>query len=246
RGYWWPYKGAPLYGSANSPLSKYDRYVQAHTGSNPNSVSWERTNHRYKGVSWEGHCNGWAASAVLRAEPRVSRRDPVSGITFSVGDQKGLLAETDYCAKVAFFGTRYPKGSRQDIFPDRFHKTLGYYISNLGKPVNLDYNSAGPVDNHVITGYSMNIQSTGTNVYTVTAKLTVHKYDSSSSAAPGMAPTYIRNYKYQLHTDSAGNILRGTWLTNNPDFLWVPLSPTECSSNNPRINSQMVLNILNL
>lgn len=249
RGFWWSYKSNALAGTTNSPLAKYDRYVYSRTGVTPRVASWERTYHKFKGVAWEGHCNGWAASAVLRAEPNVTRYHPQSGIRFTIADQKGILAEEDYCATVAFYGRRnYGKASNdpRDIYPAEFHKVITYYIGQLGKVVALDYMSSRSVDNHLISGYKMDIVRRSADTFTVTTKLTVHKYDASSSKPPGIAPTYIRTYKYNLRLDASGTPIAGSWLTPNPDFLWVPLSPVDCSSNNPRMQQQFTTEILNL
>lgn len=247
RGYWWAYNGRRLSNGSSSPMAKYDRFVRAKTGSNPGSQAWENSRHRYHGINWEGHCNGWAASSVLRPEPSYSKYDSRSGVTFSVVDQKGLLAETDYCAKVAFFGNRY-RGSNsnpRDINPALFHTTLRYYIGTLKKPVATDYKQYAPVDNHVISGYTMTVKKTGTNTYAVTTKIRIHKYDNGVSQTPGMAPMYTRTYSYRL-TEGADGSLTGTWTSGNPDFLWVPLASVDCGSNNPRINHDHIQSILDL
>lgn len=249
RGFWWSYKSNALAGSSNSPLAKYDRYVESRTGVSPRVASWERTYHKFKGIAWEGHCNGWAASAVLRAEPRTSRFHQPSGTVFTVGDQKGILAEEDYCAVVAFYGTRnYGKASNnpRDIFPADFHKVLTYYIGQLGKVVAMDYMSSRSVDNNLISGYTMDIVQKSADSYTVTAKLNMHKYDSSYSQPPGVAPPYFRTYKYTLQVDAAGNAVGGSWISANPDFLWVPLSPLDCSGNNQRMSQQFTSEIISL
>lgn len=247
RGYWWAYNGRRLSNGSKSPMAKYDRFVRARTGSSPGTQSWENANHRYHGIVWEGHCNGWAASSVLRAEPAFPKYDSRSGVTFSVSDQKGLLAEVDYCAKVAFFGSRY-RGSRsnpRDINPALFHNTLRYYIGTLKKPVAVDYKQYAPVDNHIISGYTMDIRRTGVNTFAVIAKLRMHKYDSGISQTPGTAPLYTRTYSYRLREGDNGT-LTGTWTSGNPDFLWVPLASVDCGSNNPRINHDRMQEILDL
>lgn len=247
RGYWWAYNGRRLSNGPNSPMAKYDRYVKARTGANPGSQSWENSRHRYHGINWEGHCNGWAASSVIRSEPVASKFDEQSGVTFSVSDQKGLLAETDYCVKIAFFGARY-RGSNsnpRDINPALFHKTLRYYIGNLKKPVATDYKQLAEVDNHVISGYTMTIKKTGTNTYSVKTKIRIHKYDKGTSSEPGMAPLYTRTYSYRLR-EAADGSLTGSWTSTNPDFLWVPLASEDCNNNNPRIAHDRIQEILDL
>ena len=242
RGYWWPRRNAPMV----PPLIKYDRFVTARQG-NPGAAAWERSVHAYNGVNWAGHCNGWAASAILRSEPNISRSDAVSGVTFSISDQKALLAELDYCVSISFFGNRnYGAGNNGDIRPELFHKTVLYYIGALNKPIIMDYRADASVDNHIVSGYAMQIQEITSSKKIVTATMTFHGYDKSASNATGIAPRYTRVYKYYLNTDASGNPVSGSWISGNPDFIWVPLSPARCSSNNQRISSDWITTILNM
>jgi hypothetical protein len=92
-GWWWPaFDGlGPTLFAPNGPLDKYDRYVTAATGEDPGTRAWERQAIYYPGTPWAGHCNGFAAAALLEPEPT----EPVSalGITFSVADLEGLLVD---------------------------------------------------------------------------------------------------------------------------------------------------------
>ena len=249
RGFWWPYKNQTLAANENSPLAKYDRYVIANTNQPSGAKAWENANHRYTGVWWEGHCNGWAASSILRRQPTYPKIDSVSGVEFSVADQKGILAETDYCALTAFYGSRY-RGRRTDdkfdIHPALFHRTIMYYIGFLRKPVVIDYRSDVAVDNHPVDGYTMNIVKTDATHFEVTATLNFHKYDNRRNFPPGLAPLYTRVYKYILQQNERGEIVSGVWRSANPDFVWVPMGIKDCNSNNPFMKLDQVQNILNL
>ncbi|MFN8790493.1 MAG: hypothetical protein ACK5Y2_03445 [Bdellovibrionales bacterium] len=248
RGFWWAYRNQHLSRSENSPLGKYDRFLRAR-GLSAGARSWENTYHRYKGIKWEGHCNGWAASSILRSEPRRSRRDSRSGVTFSIDDQKGLLAEMDYCASVSFYGRRYrgrAGDNIRDISPAEFHKTVLYYIGELRKPVIMDYVSGVAVDNHPVSKYDMTIVRRGSRSLEVTARMTFHKYDSRTQQRPGPAPAYIRTYRYRLTEDASGRIVSGSWISSNPDFIWVPLSLQDCARNNPYLKLNLMSEILSL
>jgi hypothetical protein len=243
RGYWWPYEGRPLSKGRNSPLGKFDRFMQGRTGENPGAMIWENRHHRYRGIWWEGHCNGWAAASILRAEPRLVRIDSDSGTAFSISDQKGLLSELDYCAKATMFGKRYNgRGDPLwDIAPDLFHKTLTYYIGTLHKPVITDYDRRSAVNNHIISAYQMEMEDRGPYHMTIKTTLTMHGYDTKIVDAPGAAPSYKKVYRYTLGLDRNGNLSGGRWLSENPDFLWVPLSlGSNCSQNNPNMKSAWV------
>jgi hypothetical protein len=243
RGYWFPYSSGRLHYGKESTLAKFDRIIEARTGTRGTAQSWESRNHYADGVPWAGHCNGWAAAAIMRKEPSKPWTDPVSGITLSVGEQKGLLIERDYCPKFAFFGHRYvgPQSEFRDIHADLFHKTVRYYLGELGKPLLVDVMAHEPVENRVISGYKMQIANVGTNSFIVTMKATIHTYDLKLTDDQGTAPSEVRTYKYQLWTDHDGNITSGAWISANPDFLWMPLAPgRECKSTNPAVTEAWV------
>lgn len=243
RGYWWPFKSQAMGGSSNSPLGKYDQFAQVRDGFASSAAAWERANHRSHGVWWEGHCNGWAASSLLERQPTTTR--VVGGVSFSVSDQKGILAEANSCTINTFIGRRNDGGGDpNDVYPAVFHKTLLYYIGSLGKPVIMDYRRDSAVDNNVISGYQMSMQRTGANSYVVTARLRVHKYDGFRTNVPGIAPTVTKIYKYTLMVDGRGTPVGGQWLSDNPDFLWIPLSKSNCSSKNPALDLRTVGSIV--
>jgi len=49
-------------------------------------------------------------------------------------------------------------------------------------------------------------------------------------------------YEYYLNTDNNGVITGGEWKGDspNPDFLWVPLAPSNCGKENPKMDYLIV------
>ncbi|HEV7216401.1 MAG TPA: hypothetical protein VGP33_14885, partial [Chloroflexota bacterium] len=96
-GWWWPASlqpyTPPYLFQANGALAKYDAYVAAGGAPSPDTQGWERQHITFNdpALFWAGHCNGWAVSALLEPEPTAAVT--ARGITFSVADQKGLLAD---------------------------------------------------------------------------------------------------------------------------------------------------------
>jgi hypothetical protein len=96
-GWWWPASlqpyTPPYLFQANGALATYDAYVRAGGAPSPDTQGWERQHIVFNDPTlfWAGHCNGWAAAALLEPEPTA----PVTarGMTFSVADQKGLLSD---------------------------------------------------------------------------------------------------------------------------------------------------------
>ena len=253
-GFWWSHEGLPMSTGPNSPLGIYDASIAARTGTNPNSIAWESANHSDTSTSWGGHCNGWAASSILNAEPISTLYDPLTHTMVTPYAQKGMLAEAAYCVDEAFYGNRYsgPADDIHDIYPDLFHKVLVHYIGSTGKPVAMDYERGVEVDNNVIEGYQFHIikmaASQSTQTFHVDATLTVAQYDIEQRDSLGTAGTYQKTYAYTLVTDPSGNILSGAWdqTSDNPDFLWVPLALSEnCSPRNPAITPGKISALLN-
>jgi hypothetical protein len=249
--YWWPFDGVPLAAGDYSPLGKYDNIVKGWTGTSPNSSAWEIANHSLSTVAWGGHCNGWAASSVLYAEPTNHLWDAANQKVLLTSDLKGMLNEASFCVNWAFYGHRYygnPGDDLNDIYPDLFHQVLVYYMTNVKKPVAFDYERDVPVDNSVITGYKMTITQNATDpkAFDVVADLRVHHYEVDRNENTGPAQYYTRTYSYTLETDGSGNILSGKWTGgDNPDFLWVPLSNTNCTGKNPNLDPDNIERIVN-
>jgi len=71
------------------------------------ATEFEHMNHGHgvAGVQgWWGHCNAWAAAAILEPEPVHSAE--IDGTTWNVGDVKALLTESYMTMNSAFYGSR--------------------------------------------------------------------------------------------------------------------------------------------
>jgi hypothetical protein len=137
-GWWWPASPAlaPNLYAVNSPLDKYDRYVALVTGENPGTRDWERAELYYPGSLWAGHCNGFAAAALLEPEPI----EPVEvlGITFSVADLKGLLVDYHFGDAAA-----WSYGESETLNPAEFHRMLIEWIQLTGQGFVLTFDMGG-------------------------------------------------------------------------------------------------------
>ncbi len=245
-GFWWSHAGVPLASGPSSPLGIYDAYLNARKTSGSRAVAWEMGHHSDTVAAWGGHCNGWAASSVLFDEPTQTLVDPRTHRVISPYAQKGMLAEASYCVNDAFYGKRYNGRSGDDLldlYPDLFHKLLLYYIKADGRPIAMDYVRDAEIDNHVISGYHFSIQKVAPKLFHVNADLTVHGYDIHQEDSLGKAATYSRKYSYTLATNDDGSIQSGKWddTSDNPDFFWVPLSPSPgCGGKNPSVDPEVV------
>jgi hypothetical protein len=125
-GWWWPASttAGPSLLAPSGPLDKYDQYVESVTGTSPGTRSWELGNIFFPGVAWAGHCNGWAAAALIEPEPTETRS--ALGLTFSVADQKALLSDYHFGDSVA-----WSYGSDGSVSPADFQRVL---LEWLGAP----------------------------------------------------------------------------------------------------------------
>jgi hypothetical protein len=125
-GWWWSVSGAgPALDAFGGPLWKYDRAVEAVTGTKPETREWEARvlTPTGLGLPWAGHCNGWAAAAILEEEPTESR--VFGDVTFTVGDQKGLLSDLHFADSALWsYG-----GDDQDVDPADFHRVLSDWLA---------------------------------------------------------------------------------------------------------------------
>lgn len=123
-GWWWSVGGAgPSLHAPGGPLAKYDRIVKALTGHDPETQTWEATELAPSGLGllWAGHCNGWAAAAILEDEPWAPRE--VAGVTLSIGDQKGLLSNLHFADSAL-----WAYGGDDELTPADFHRSLLSWI----------------------------------------------------------------------------------------------------------------------
>ncbi len=234
-GYWWPKTSGKLvlgYSGTNkhpSPLEKYDAYVD---GFFPGTATAKGLEKEYNpdAVVWAGHCDNWAAAAVLEPEP--DHPGDLMGIHFRVGDKKGLLTlhyKNNY--EVAVYGERYdeePDKDPNDIYPggvSGFHQTLINYISLQGLPIIMDMDYDLQIWNYPIYKYEMEWYDQG-NKRHVTCKVWL----ADNSVVPDFTGTspFTKIYTYWLETDGNGEITDapGGWegdsVNDHPDFLWFP------------------------
>jgi hypothetical protein len=135
--WWWPAgNSGPTLFAPDGPLDKYDQYVALTSGQSPGTRDWERQELYVPGVAWAGHCNGFAAAALLEPEPT----EPVSvlGLTFSVADLKGLLVDYHFGDAAA-----WSFGADGDLDPADFHRMLLAWLGAAGQGFVLTYDMGG-------------------------------------------------------------------------------------------------------
>ncbi|MHB8620736.1 MAG: hypothetical protein ACYDAG_14385, partial [Chloroflexota bacterium] len=146
-GWWWPSlntagSSGPHLFDTNGPLAKYDAYVKSLGQPDPAVRQWELGHFQFKDprLDWAGKCNGWAVAALVEPEPTQPRT--LSGITFTVADQKGLLADYHFADPSAWLIGHKQGG----VKAANFHRTLLNWIGKKRKSLVINaFNGANQV-----------------------------------------------------------------------------------------------------
>ncbi len=252
-GWWWPASDGlgPTLFAANSPLDKYDRYVTAVTGASPGTRDWERSELIFPGSLWAGHCNGFAAAALLEPEPT----EPVDvlGITFSVADLKGLLVDFHFGDAAA-----WTIGVDGEVNPADFHTTLLNWVQIAGKGFVLTFDlGGGEVWSYPVYRFESEwapdpVEGDAWRVKTTVwmADMDVPAMFVGVKAFPGAAG---KTFEYTLHGDPrqptdgswTGASVRGRFA--HPGRIWYPdplVRNDERELVSPGLDRQTVANIL--
>ena len=151
-----------------SPMDKYAlvQYDSGNTHPNPFFISaWEILNsYNPGGESWWGHCNGWAAAAILTNEPREEMLIELGDgeVAFTTADVKGLLSESHYSTYSQFYGERYngEEDDVTDLSPKAFHQLMTFFIGQQGVPLVFDTTATEAVWNFPAYAYEMAVSET--------------------------------------------------------------------------------------
>ncbi|MCP4806275.1 MAG: hypothetical protein GY884_13105, partial [Proteobacteria bacterium] len=153
-----------------SPLDKmalYEHFSGNLEGNNAWYLpAWELLNHYSPaGGSWWGHCNGWAAAAILTDEPRDDVGAAIDGtdVTFTHADLKGLYTESHYSTYSHFYGARYngEDDDISDLSPKAFHQIVSFYVREQGVALVFDTTAGDAVWNYPVRGVTMTVSETG-------------------------------------------------------------------------------------
>lgn len=252
-GWWWPASdslGLTLF-APNSPLDKYDRYVATVTGDSPGTRDWERAHLFFPGTSWAGHCNGFAAAALLEPEPT----EPVTvlDIDFSVADLKGLLVDYHFGDAAA-----WSFGEDGELNPAEFHRMLLTWLQVVGKGFVLTYDLGnGEVWSYPVYGFDSQWSADTAEADLWHVRTTVWMADMNVS------PNFIgtrpyggpagKSFEYTLSGDP-GHPTDGAWTGvsrsgrfAHPGRIWYPAATVRNADRDlvsPGLDRQTLANII--
>lgn len=142
--------------------------LQAHKFNVDTATEFEILEHglgQFGVEGWYGHCNAWAAAAVMEPEPR--REVMIEGVRLTPGDVKGLLTEAWMECSSSFYGSRndWDKDEEakkavdfQDVTPAAFHIFFADQIGNRDKSFVIDQCTGAEVWNHPVKSYRFSVK----------------------------------------------------------------------------------------
>ncbi|MBQ9373096.1 MAG: hypothetical protein IJU03_13040 [Thermoguttaceae bacterium] len=229
-GYWWSMAKSDQPGELFERLRKYD------AATHKSAEQWQREN-RFKNLNgnekipgWWGYCQGFTASAIMENEPT----GPVKyrGATFSVGDQKALLALSHAADVANVIGARYngPGDDKDDISPALLIQTLRIYLKDNGAPIALDLHADESVNNCPVVAYSVDAEIDGD---VCEGKLEITVAASPEKQDGGVDYDYVGlieveySYTFRIAVENGSFLLNDSEWTgdskdNHPDFAWSP------------------------
>lgn len=234
-GYWYPESKQGL--NTTDVLTKYD--YAFNQGKNL-AYSWEAQN-RHSQVSWHGHCNGYAASALRHREPKHDVQ--VGDVIFTRKDIKALLTSIYMGVRYRFLGGRRcehdptkpllpdDRQACDDINAALFHVVLANWVGVRKQAIIFDRNADFQVWNFPLYGYqsqatpitaqqAMQHLGYSNSSYTVNPQATRFLHVSTTvfyadAVNEGEVLDHteeaLENYKYVLELDDEGRIIGGEW-----------------------------------
>lgn len=236
-GPWLPFSDSYLFKELDSPLQKYDRYVQQTRHVISRAAEYE-SNYFYQpdSMGWAGRCDAWALASLLEPEPLLKQPIELEGVLFTAADLKALLALTYTDIQgVMQFGQRYNgdhESVAEDIYPEQFHKIIQREMFENKKAVIIDKDPGIEVWNTPIYKAAFTIGKDKNDSYLL------HVYAALVGANPlplvgsGVAELNHRNIVFEYTYDLYGypqergefQIVYGVWTGNSihyhPDFVW--------------------------
>jgi hypothetical protein len=245
-GWWWPaWEGlGPTLFAPYGPLEKYDAYVALTSGTSPRTQTWEREQFSFPGNRWAGHCNGFAAAALLEPEPM----QPVTllGLNFSVGDLKGLLTDYHFADSTA-----WSYGENGELNSADFHRTLLSWLGDTGTGFAITFDLGnGETWSYPVYRFESRWWPDAQEEGRIHVQTTLWMADVD--VPPGFVGTRPypdgagRSFAYTLRGDPLDPV-EGTWLSKAPARIWYPDATLQNAYRelvSPRLDRQTIANIL--
>ena len=250
-GWWYPLRERELFYNPNgdSPLEKYDNYVNNRYNKSSDARYYEETMiYNEREATWSGLCHAWAVASVLYKEPKTGTS--MHGVDFTVGDKKALLIKSyeNVNLKPIIFGERNDGGDHDpmDIYPDQFHRFVTKWLGEEKKPFLMDYDPSYPVWTVPVYNVKFDIKEESPTVMNVVAWVTLASPHVRDRNYVGTKHS-VKKYTYNLIGEYNGNTFKvtdGEWtegsITDHPDYVIAYPENVERSTFNKELNLEVI------
>lgn len=165
---WWDTDDGKRYNALRDEIETLSTEVEAVAITIDTATEYEVFSHgsmQFGVQNWFGHCNAWAAAAIMEPEPR--HEVTVDGVTFTAGEVKALLTEAWMEINSSFYGTRNEDHeteegrqeiSYRDMTPAGFHILFADQIGKRDKSFVIDRFTGSEVWNQPVTAYRSKVE----------------------------------------------------------------------------------------
>ncbi len=164
-GWWWPRGGnypQKLYNKPG-PMTKYDQI------NGTSAREWEYVHHRTTDPArdWWGHCQAWAAAAIMEPQPQARI---VNGVAFSQDDVEALYTEAWSEHRGQQWGSRYKdqgldSEEYKDVHPAEFDEQVRYWIGEQQRALIMDFTTGREVWNYPVYAFERTSTFEGNTEY---------------------------------------------------------------------------------
>ena len=215
-GWWWPRRetyAQKLYNNPG-PLTKYDSVRGT------SAWAWEYEHHRTTDPAqdWWGHCQAWAAAAIMEPQPYGRT---IYGVEFSQDDVEALYSEAWSEHRGKQWGTRYKdqgvnSEAYTDVYPSDFDEQVRYWIGEQKTALLMDFTTSRVVWNYPVYAFKRTSVWEGDAEY-VTMQVTRAEPKYGVDGTVSKVHTYY--YTLRPGTNGVWSNPSGSSVHTHPDYI---------------------------
>ncbi len=215
-GWWWPRRetyAQKLYNNPG-PLTKYDKI------NGTSAWAWEYEHHRTTDPAqdWWGHCQAWAAAAIMEPQPQGRTID---GVEFSQDDVEALYAEAWSRHRGQQWGSRYKDQGLNseeytDVYPAEFDEQVRYWIGEQRTALLMDFTTSRAVWNYPVYAFERTSTFEGNAEYVT---MRIRRAEPVYGATGTVSKVHTFYYTLRPGTDGVWYNPSGSSVNTHPDYI---------------------------
>ncbi len=215
-GWWWPRRvtyAQKLYNNPG-PLTKYDKI------NGTSAWAWEYEHHRTTDPAqdWWGHCQAWAAAAIMEPQPQGRTID---GVEFTQDDVEALYAEAWSRHRGQQWGSRYKDQGLNseeytDVYPAEFDEQVRYWIGEQRTALLMDFTTSRAVWNYPVYAFERTSTFEGNAEYVT---MRIRRAEPVYGATGTVSKVHTFYYTLRPGTNGLWQNPSGSSVNTHPDYI---------------------------